>query len=134
MPDYPVYEDGTTVYLLQELNDGDKVYNYSEDGLFTTDFSEVADYLEAEGQDFYFEGEAKVAQARRLVSPQSVIEYVEARVGDFIDEDYVYGMCDRLNSEESVAELEKLLVGYVNKYLPPICEVVNVVRKELPPT
>ena len=27
---------------MQELNDGDKVYNYSEDGLFTTDFSEVS--------------------------------------------------------------------------------------------
>jgi len=65
---------------VQELNDGDKVYNYSEDGLFTSDFSEVADYLEAECQDFYFEGEAKVVQAWRLVSPQSIIEHVEERV------------------------------------------------------
>ena len=57
---------------MQELNDGDKVYSYSEDGLFTSDFSEVADYLEAEGQDFYFEGEAKVVQAdprRRIRHP-----------------------------------------------------------------
>lgn len=116
---------------MQELSNGDKVYSFSEDGLFTTDFSEVADYLEAEGQDFYFEGEAKVVQARRLVSPQGIIEYVEERVGDFIDEDYVYGMCDRLHSEEATAELEKLLVSYVNKYLPPIYEVANVVMKEL---
>ena len=47
---------------MQELNDWDKVYNHSEDGLFTSDFSEVADYLEAKGQDFYFEGEAKVVR------------------------------------------------------------------------
>lgn len=47
---------------MQELSNGDKVYNYSEDGLFTTDFSEVADYLEAKGQDFYFEGGAKVVR------------------------------------------------------------------------
>ena len=26
---------------MQELNDGDKVYNYSEDWRFTSDFSEV---------------------------------------------------------------------------------------------
>ena len=119
---------------MQELNDGDKVYNYSEDGLFTTDFSEVADYLEAEGQDFYFEGEAKVVQAWRLVSPQSIIEHVEERVGYFIDEEYSTGMCDRLWSEEAMTELEKLLVGHINKYLPPICEVVNIVQKELTPT
>jgi len=119
---------------VQELNDGDKVYNYSEDGLFTSDFSEVADYLEAEGQDFYFEGEAKVVQAWRLVSPQSIIEHVEERVGYFIDEEYSTGMCDRLWSEEAMTELEKLLVGHINKYLPPICEVVNIVQKELTPT
>ena len=119
---------------MQELNDGDKVYNHSEDGLFTSDFSEVADYLEAEGQDFYFEGEAKVVQAWRLVSPQSIIEHVEERVGYFIDEEYSTGMCDRLCSEEAMTELEKLLVGHINKYLPPICEVVNIVQKELTPT
>ena len=119
---------------MQELSNGDQVYNYSEDGLFTTDFSEVADYLEAEGQDFYFEGEAKVVQAWRLVSPQSIIEYVEERVGDFINEEYAIGMCDRLWSEEVMIELEKLLVCHINKYLPPICEVVNIVRKEWTPT
>ena len=119
---------------MQELNDGDKVYNHSEDGLFTADFSEVADYLEAEGQDFYFEGEAKVVQAWQLVSPQSVIEYVEDRVGDFIEEDYSTGMFDRLWSEEAMIELEKLLVSHINKYLPPIGEVVNIVQKELTPT
>ena len=119
---------------MQELNDGDKVYSYSEDGLFTSDFSEVADYLEAEGQDFYFEGEAKVVQAWRLVSPRSIIEHVEERVGYFIDEEYSTGMCDRLWSEEAMTELEKLLVGHINKYLPPICEVVNIVQKELTPT
>ena len=119
---------------MQELNDGDKVYNYSEDGLFTTDFSEVADYLEAEGQDFYFEGEAKVVNAWRLVSPQSIIEHVEERVGYFIDEEYSTGMCDRLWSEEAMIELEKPLVCHINKYLPPICEVVNIVRKEWTPT
>ena len=119
---------------MQELNDGDKLYNYSEDGLFTSDFSEVADYLEAEGQDFYFEGEAKVVQAWRLVSPQSIIEHVEERVGDFIDEEYAFAMCDRLNSEEAMIELEKLLVCHINKYLPPICEVVNIVKKEWTPT
>ena len=118
---------------MQELNDGDKVYNYSEDGLFTTDFSEVADYLEAEGQDFYFEGEARVVQAWRLVSPHSIIEHVEERVGDFIEEDYVYDMCDRLWSEEAMAELEKLLVGHIGKYLQPIYEVANIVRKEWTP-
>jgi hypothetical protein len=47
---------------VQELSNGDKVYSSSEDGLFTTDFSEVADYLEAKGQDLYFEGEAKVVR------------------------------------------------------------------------
>ena len=122
---------------MQELNDGDKVYNYSEDGLFTSDFSEVADYLEAEGQDFYFEGEAKVVQARRLVCPQSIIEHVEERVGDFIDEEYTVAIeCDRSWSEmlAALAELEKLLVSHVNKYLPPIYEGVNVVRKEWTPT
>ena len=119
---------------MQELNDCDKVYSYSEDGLFTSDFSEVADYLEAEGQDFYFEGEAKVVQAWRLVSPQSIIEHVEERVGDFIDEEYTFAMCDRLWSEEAMIELEKLLVCHINKYLPPICEVVNIVQKELTPT
>ena len=119
---------------MQELNDGDKVYNYSEDGLFTTDFSVVADYLEAEGQDFYFEGETRVVQAWRLVSPQSIIEHVEERVGDFINEEYTLGMFDRLNSGEAMIELEKLLVCHINKYLPPIGEVVNVVRKEWTPT
>lgn len=119
---------------MQELNDGDKVYNYSEDGRFTSDFSEVADYLKTEGQDFYFEGEVKVVQAWRLVSPQSIIEHVEERVGDFIDEEYALGMCDRLWSEEVMIELEKLLVGHINKYLTPIYEVVNVVRKEWTPT
>ena len=119
---------------MQELNDGDKVYNHSEDGLFTSDFSEVADYLEAEGQDFYFEGEAKVVQAWQLVSPQSIIEHVEERFGDFIDEEYAIGMCDRLWSEEAMIELEKLLVCHINKYLPPIFEVVNIVQKELTPT
>lgn len=119
---------------MQELNDGDKVYNYSEDGLFTSDFSGVADYLEAEGQDFYFEGEAKVVNAWRLVSPQSIIEHVEERVGEFIDEEHTLGMCDRLWSAESMIELEKTLVCYINKYLPPICEVVNIVRKEWTPT
>ena len=118
---------------MQELNDGDKVYNYSGDGLFTSDFSEVADYLEAEGQDFYFEGEARVVQAWRLVSPQSIIEHVEERVGDFVDEEYTFAMCDRLWSEEVMAELEKRLVCHINKYLPPICEVVNVFRKKLTP-
>ena len=116
------------------MNDGDKMYNYSEDGLFTTDFSEVADYLEAEGQDFYFEGEAKVVNARRLVSPQSIIEHVEERVGDFIDEEYSIAMCDRLRSEEAIIELENLLVCHLNKYLPPICEVGNIVWKEFTPT
>ena len=119
---------------MQELNDVDKVYNHSEDGLFTSDFSEVADYLEAEGQDFYFEGEAKVVQAWQLVSPQSVIEYVEDRFGGFIEEEYSTGMCDRLWSEEAMIELETLLVSHINKYLPPICEVVNIVQKELTPT
>ena len=119
---------------MQELSNGDKVYNSSEDGLFTTDFSEVTDYLEAEGQGFYFEGEAKVVQAWRLVSPQSIIEYVEERVGDFIDEEYTIAMCDRLWSEEVMIELEKLLVCHINKYLPPICEVVNIVKKEWTPT
>ena len=119
---------------MQELNDGDKVYNYSEDGLFTTDFSVVADYLEAEGQDFYFEGEVEVVHAWRLVSPQSVTEHVEDRVGDFIEEEYSPGMCDRLWSEEAMIELEKLLVSHINKYLPPIYEVVNIVQKEWTPT
>ena len=120
---------------MKELNDGDKVYNHSEDGLFTSDFSEVADYLEAEGQDFYFEGEAKVVQAWRLVSPQSIIEHVEERVGDFIEEEYtVAKVCDRLWSEEAMAELEELLVSHINKYLLPIGEVVNIVQKELTPT
>ena len=118
---------------MQELSNGDKAYNYSEDGLFTTDFSEVADYLEAEGQDFYFEGEAKVVQAWRLVSPQSIIEYVEERVSDLIDEEYAPGMCDRLWLEEAMAELEKLLVGHIGKYLQPIYEVANIVRKEWTP-
>ena len=105
---------------MQELNDGDKVYNYSEDGLFTSDFSEVADYLEAEGQDFYFEGEAKVVQAWRLVSPRSIIELVEERVGEFIDEEHTLGMFDRLNSGEAMIELEKLLVCHINKYPPSL--------------
>ena len=119
---------------MQELNNGDKVYNYSEDGLFTTDFSVVADYLEAEGQDFYFEGEAELVNALRLVSPQSIIEHVEERVGDFIDEEYTFAICDRLWSEEAMAELEKILVFHINKYLPPICEVVNIFQKELTQT
>ena len=119
---------------MQELNDSDKVYNHSEDGLFTSDFSEVADYLEAEGQDFYFEGEARVVQAWRLVSPHSIIEYVEERVGEFIDEEHTYGMFDRLNSGKAMIELEELLVCHINKYLPPIGEVVNIVQKEFTPT
>ncbi len=43
-------------------------------------------------------------------------------------------MCDRLWSEEAMAELEKLLVGHIGKYLQPIYEVVNIVQKELTPT
>ncbi len=43
-------------------------------------------------------------------------------------------MCDRLWSEEAMAELEKLLVDHIGKYLQPTYEVVNIFREGLTPT
>ncbi len=42
-------------------------------------------------------------------------------------------MCDRLWSEEAMAELEKLLVGHIGKYLQPIYEVEYTVWVECQP-
>ena len=121
MPDYPVYEDGTTAYLLQEdsfefeLSLGDVI-------------DEVMNAHHEPGEELgYWKGELKRIPNNRFVNTQSILSQIESAACDEIAEEYVDDFLSCVERQEAVEELSSLLSCWTDKWMTmPIYEVKNV--------
>jgi hypothetical protein len=116
-----VYEDGTTVYLLQEdsfefeLSLGDII-----DEVMSA-HHEPGDVLG------YWEGELKRIPNKRFVNAQAVLSQIESAACDEIAEEYVDDFLSCVEHQEAMEELSSLLKGWADKWMTvPIYEVKNV--------
>ena len=121
LPDYPVYEDGTTVYLLQEdsfefeLSLGDII-----DDVMSA-HHEPGDTLG------YWKGELKRIPNNRFVNAQAVLSQIESAACDEIAEEYVDDFLSCVERQEAMEELSSLLSSWADKWMTmPIYEVKNV--------
>ena len=121
MPNYPVYEDGTTVYLLQEdsfefeLSLGDII-----DEVMSA-HHELGDVLG------YWEGELKRIPNTRFVNAQAVLNQIESAACDEIAEECIDDFLSCVECQEAVEELSSLLNSWADKWMTmPIYEVKNV--------
>ena len=121
MPNYPVYKDGTVVYLSQEdsfefeLSLGDMI-----DEVMSA-HHEPGDVLG------YWEGELKRIPNKRFVNAQAVLNQIESAACDEIAEEYVDDFLSCVECQEAVEELSSLLDSRVDKWMTmPIYEVKNV--------
>ena len=120
LPDYPVYKDGTTVYLLQE------------DSPFELSLGDVIDEVMSTHREpgdvlGYWEGELKRIPNNRFVNAQAVLSQIESAACDNIAEEYVYDFLSCVEYKEAVEELSSLLSCWADKWMTmPIYEVKNV--------
>ena len=124
MPNYPVYEDGTTVYLLQE----DSPFELSLGDII----DEVMNAHHEPGDVLgYWEGELKRIPNNRFVNAQAVLSQIESAACDKIAEEYVYDFLSCVERQEATEELSSLLDTWADKWMTmPIYEVRNVVWVE----
>ena len=128
MPNYPVYEDGTTVYLLQEdsfefeLSLGDII-------------DEVMSAHHEPGEELgYWEGELKRIPNKRFVNAQAVLSQIESAACDEIAEEYVDDFLSCVERQEAMEELSFLLSRWADKWMTiPIYEVKNVTLVDYDP-
>ena len=121
LPNYPVYEDGTTVYLLQEdsfefeLSLGDII-----DEVMSA-HHEPGDVLG------YWEGELKRIPNKRFVNAQAVLNQIESAACDEIAEECIDDFLSCVECQEAMEELSSLLDSWADKWMTiPIYEVKNV--------
>ena len=121
LPDYPVYEDGTTVYLLQE--------DLPEFELSLGDIIDEVMSAHHEPGDVlgYWEGELKRIPNKRFVNAQAVLSQIESAACDEIAEEYVDDFLSCVERQEAMKELSSLLSCWADKWMTmPIYEVKNV--------
>ena len=120
LPDYPVYEDGTTVYLLQE------------DSPFELSLGDVIDEVMSTHREpgdvlGYWEGELKRIPNNRFVNAQAVLSQIESAACDNIAEECIDDFLSCVECKEAVEELSSLLSCWADKWMTmPIYEVKNV--------
>ena len=121
LPNYPVYEDGTTVYLLQEdsfefeLSLGDVL-------------DEITSVHHEPGEELgYWKGELKRIPNKRFVNAQAVLNQIESAACDEIAEECVDDFLSCVERQEAMKELSSLLSCWADKWMTmPIYEVKNV--------
>ena len=127
MHDYPVYEDGTTVYLLQE----DSPFELSSGDVLDKLLSEYREPGDVLG---YWKGELKRIPNNRFVNAQAVLSQIESAACDKIAEEYVYDFLYCVERQEAVEELSSLLSSWADKWMNmPIYEVKNVTWEDYDP-
>ena len=120
MPNYPVYEDGTIVYLSQE------------DSPFELSLGDVLDEITSThhepGEELgYWKGELKRIPNSRFVNAQAVLSQIESAACDEIAEECVDDFLSCVERQEAVEELSSLLDSWADKWMAiPIYEVKNV--------
>ena len=121
LPDYPVYEDGPTVYLLQadspfQLSLADVI-----DEVVMSAHHEPGDTLG------YWKGELKRIPNNRFVNAQAVLSQIESAACDEIAEECVDDFLSCVERQEATEELSSLLDSWADKWMTmPIYEVKNV--------
>ena len=121
MPDYPVYEDGTVVYLSQE--------DSSEFELSLGDIIDEVMSTHHESGDVlgYWEGELKRIPNSRFINAQAVLSQIESAACDEIAEECVDDFLSCVERQEAMKELSSLLNSWADKWMTmPIYEVKNV--------
>ena len=121
LPNYPVYEDGTTVYLLQEdsfefeLSLGDVL-------------DEITSVHHEPGEELgYWKGELKRIPNSRFINTQAVLNQIESAACDEIAEECVDDFLSCVERQEAMKELSSLLDSWADKWMTmPIYEVKNV--------
>ena len=120
LPNYPVYEDGTIVYLSQE------------DSPFELSLGDVLDEITSAhhepGEELgYWEGELKRIPNNRFVNAQAVLSQIESAACDEIAEECVDDFLSCVERQEAMEELSSLLNSWADKWMTmPIYEVKNV--------
>ena len=121
MPNYPVYEDGTIVYLSQE--------DSFEFELLLGDVLDEVMSAHHEPGDFigYWEGELKRIPNKRFINAQAVLNQIESAACDEIAEECIDDFLSCVECQEAVEELSSLLSRWADKWMTiPIYEVKNV--------
>lgn len=121
LPDYPAYEDGTIVYLLQE--------DSSEFELSLGDIIDeiMSAYHEPGDVLGYWEGELKRIPNNRFINAQVVLDQIESAACDKIAEECVDDFLSCVERQEAMKELSSLLDSWADKWMTmPIYEVKNV--------
>ena len=120
MPNYPVYKDGTTVYLLQEDSPFELSLGYVID--------EITSAHHEPGEELgYWEGELKRIPNNRFVNAQAVLSQIESAACDNIAEECIDDFLSCVECKEAVEELSSLLSCWADKWMTmPIYEVKNV--------
>ena len=120
LPNYPVYKDGTIVYLSQE------------DSPFELSLGDVLDEITSThhepGEELgYWEGELKRIPNNRFVNAQAVLSQIESAACDEIAEECIDDFLSCVECQEAVEELSSLLDSWADKWMTiPIYEVKNV--------
>ena len=121
MPNYPVYKDGTIVYLSQE--------DSFEFELSLGDIIDEAMSAHHEPGDVlgYWEGELKRIPNTRFVNAQAVLSKIESAACDEIAEECIDDFLSCVECQEAMEELSSLLDSWADKWMTiPIYEVKNV--------
>ena len=126
--DYPVYEDGTVVYLSQE-----------DSFEFELSLGDVLDKLLSEYREpgdvlGYWKGELKRIPNNRFVNAQAVLSQIESAACDEIAEECVDDFLSCVERQEAMEELSSLLSCWADKWMTmPIYEVKNVMWADYDP-
>ena len=121
MPNYPVYEDGTIVYLSQE-----------DSFEFELSLGDVLDEVMSAHHEpgdvlGYWEGELKRIPNKRFVNAQAVLNHIESAACDEIVEECIDDFLSCVECQEAMEELSSLLDSWADKWMIiPIYEVKNV--------
>ena len=121
LPDYPVYEDGTIVYLSQE-----------DSFEFELSLGDVLDEVMSAHHEpgdvlGYWEGELKRIPNNRFVNAQAVLSQIESAACDEIAEECIDDFLSCVECQEAMEELSSLLDSWADKWMTiPIYEVKNV--------
>lgn len=120
MPNYPVYKDGTQVYLVQE------------DSPFELSLGDVIDEITSThhepGEELgYWKGELKRIPNNRFINAQAVLSQIESAACDEIAEECIDDFLSCVERQEAVEELSSLLSRWADKWMiMPIYEVKDV--------
>ena len=128
MPNYPVYEDGTIVYLSQE-----------DSFEFELSLGDVLDEVMSAHHEpgdvlGYWEGELKRIPNTRFVNAQAVLSQIESAACDEIAEECIDDFLSCVECQEAMEELSSLLDSWADKWMTiPIYEVKNVTWMDYDP-